>query len=83
MFYEGSRFSSFVFVGVRLIGDRLGWNRRDLEGVLMGLEGILDEGVGGVVTEVLVLDFFFLLVDFLFFFEKKKINLLIFFFKYR
>lgn len=80
MLQEGSRSSSSVFVGVRLTGDRLGWNRRDLEGVLMGLEGTLDEGVGGVVTEALALDFLSLLADLLSSSEKKrKINPLIFF----
>lgn len=72
MLQEGSRSSSSVFVGVRLTGDRLGWNRRDLEGVLMGLEGTLDEGVGGVVTEALALDFLSLLADLLSSSEKKK-----------
>lgn len=72
MLQEGSRSRSSVFVGVRLTGDRLGWNRRDLEGVLMGLEGTLDEGVGGVVTEALALDFLSLLADLLSSSEKKK-----------
>lgn len=81
MLQEGSRSSSSVFVGVRLTGDRLGWNRRDLEGVLMGLEGTLDEGVGGVVTEALALDFLSLLADLLSSSEKKsKMNPLVFFF---
>lgn len=38
----------------------------------MGLEGTLDEGVGGVVTEALALDFLSLLADLLSSSEKKK-----------
>ena len=49
---------------MRLTGDRLGWKRRERLGVLAGLEGTLEEVVGGVDTAAFALLFLSLLADF-------------------
>lgn len=63
MLHDGSRSRRLGFVGVRLTGERFGWKRRALDGVLTGLDGPPEDGVGGVVTLALV--FFSLPADFL------------------